>query len=269
MEAWQRRYDACQVAIERIGEIHREVECRRRRDHRQRPGRDVQVRQHAVPRRLLGRRGAGTCPRPLETLHESQIPGEWAYHGTEPEAYPVDGKLGLHLIKSLIRDGFDTSQLNSQPEGRSIGHSWTFFRHRVFKDDAVIPMVPVMVNSFFEPNNPTPARSYEIGKAVRRAVDCVRLRRAGHRLRVGRALALRRRRGARLGAARTRCATRTSTRCSALPEEKLVSGSAEIRNWIVGAGFFENEPMELIDYQPCYRTDAMTGCGMAFAEWRA
>src|SRR5215510_3038424 len=25
MEAWQRRYDACQVAIERIGEIHREV----------------------------------------------------------------------------------------------------------------------------------------------------------------------------------------------------------------------------------------------------
>ena len=59
MEAWQRRYDACQVAIERIGEIHREVERGRRRDHRQRPGRDVQVRQHAVPRRLLGRRGLG------------------------------------------------------------------------------------------------------------------------------------------------------------------------------------------------------------------
>jgi len=170
MEAWQRRYDACQVAIERIGEIHREVDA----DVAVIIGndQDEMFKFDNMPcLAVYWGDEVWDVPRPLETLHESQIPGEWAYHGTEPEAYPVDGKLGLHLVKSLIRDGFDTSQLNSQPEGRSIGHSWTFFRHRVFKDDAVIPMVPVMVNSFFEPNNPTPARSYEIGKAVRSPAD--------------------------------------------------------------------------------------------------
>ena len=159
MEVWQRRYDACQVAIDRIGEIHREVNA----DVAVIIGndQDEMFKFDNMPAiAVYWGDSIDDIPRPIETLHESQIPGEWAYHGTEPEAYPVDGKLGLHLVKSLIRDGFDTSQLNSQPEGRSIGHSWTFFRHRVFMDDAVIPMVPVLVNSVFEPNTPTPARSY-------------------------------------------------------------------------------------------------------------
>jgi OH-DDVA oxygenase len=49
-----------------------------------------------------------------------------------------------------------------------------------------------------------------------------------------------------------------------------LSGTSEIRNWIVVAGAMEDSEMEmkLVDYIPCYRTEAGTGCAMAFAEWQ-
>jgi len=53
-----------------------------------------------------------------------------------------------------------------------------------------------------------------------------------------------------------------------LPVEKLVFGTSEIRNWIVAAGAFEPMDMKLIDYVPCYRSEAGTGCAMGFAEWQ-
>jgi hypothetical protein len=52
-----------------------------------------------------------------------------------------------------------------------------------------------------------------------------------------------------------------------LPTAKLVYGTSEIRNWILVAGAVETLEMKLIDYVPCYRTEAGTGCAMAFAHW--
>ena len=54
---------------------------------------------------------------------------------------------------------------------------------------------------------------------------------------------------------------------SALPRERLNAGSSEIRNWISASGAAEHLEMELIDYVPCYRSPAGTGCGMGFATW--
>jgi predicted class III extradiol MEMO1 family dioxygenase len=54
--------------------------------------------------------------------------------------------------------------------------------------------------------------------------------------------------------------------CS-LPRGRLNSGTSEIRNWIAAAGAVEHLPMTLIDYVPCYRSPAGTGCAMAFAQW--
>jgi len=34
-----------------------------------------------------------------------------------------------------------------------------------------IPMVPVMINTFFPPNQPTPARCYALGRSLRKAID--------------------------------------------------------------------------------------------------
>jgi hypothetical protein len=266
MDVWQRRYDACQVAIDRLAAIHRDT----RPDVALIIGndQDEMFKFDNMPAlAVYWGDSVWDIPRPVETLHESQIPGEWAYHGTEPEELPTHAGLGEHLIRSLTGEEFDVAQLTEQPHGRSIGHSFTFFRHRIFKDDAIVPMVPVMINSFFEPNNPTPHRSYEFGRALRRAVDGF-----DSDLRIGvyisgglshfvidEALDM-----ALIDAMRDK----DTQGLLSLPVDKLVSGTAEVRNWMVGAGFFEREPMELIDYQPCYRTDAGTGCGMGFVQWQ-
>ncbi len=52
-----------------------------------------------------------------------------------------------------------------------------------------------------------------------------------------------------------------------LPVEKLVLGTSEIRNWKVAGGAMEPMDMKLIDYVPCYRSEAGTGCAMGFAQW--
>ena len=49
----------------------------------------------------------------------------------------------------------------------------------------------------------------------------------------------------------------------------LRSGTSEYRNWIVVAGALERAALKAhcVDYQPCYRSEAGTGCGMAFVVW--
>ena len=54
---------------------------------------------------------------------------------------------------------------------------------------------------------------------------------------------------------------------SMLPRERLNAGSSEIRNWISLSGAAEHLDMDLIDYVPCYRSPAGTGCAMGFATW--
>jgi hypothetical protein len=57
------------------------------------------------------------------------------------------------------------------------------------------------------------------------------------------------------------------TLLTSIPNERLMSGTSEIRNWIVTAGATEHLEMKLIDYAPCYRSAAGTGVGMGFAAW--
>ena len=51
---------------------------------------------------------------------------------------------------------------------------------------------------------------------------------------------------------------------AAIPPAKLNSGNSEIRNWIVVAGAAAGLKTAWQAYEPLYRTPAGTGCGMAF-----
>jgi 3-O-methylgallate 3,4-dioxygenase len=53
------------------------------------------------------------------------------------------------------------------------------------------------------------------------------------------------------------------------PNNMFRSGTSETKNWIVTAGILSQTEfaMELLDYVPCYRSDAGTGNAMAFATW--
>jgi 3-O-methylgallate 3,4-dioxygenase len=54
------------------------------------------------------------------------------------------------------------------------------------------------------------------------------------------------------------------------PDVHFRSGTSETKNWLVVAGMLAetNLDMELLDYVPCYRSEAGTGSGMAFATWQ-
>jgi 3-O-methylgallate 3,4-dioxygenase len=47
------------------------------------------------------------------------------------------------------------------------------------------------------------------------------------------------------------------------------AGTSEIKNWIILAGAMAGDglQMNMVDYVPCYRTEAGNGCAMGFAEW--
>ena len=53
------------------------------------------------------------------------------------------------------------------------------------------------------------------------------------------------------------------------PDERFRSGTSEIKNWIALAGAMSGTGlrMDLVDYVPCYRTEAGNGTAMGFAEW--
>ena len=49
----------------------------------------------------------------------------------------------------------------------------------------------------------------------------------------------------------------------------FTGNTAEIKSWLplVAAMQAQGRRMQLVDYVPCYRTEAGTGQGMAFAYW--
>ncbi len=183
---------------------------------------------------------------------------------------PTDGALGRHLIEHLVESEFDIGRSNhlDPKRGRSeggIGHAFGFVYHRLM-GDRVIPTVPIMVNTYYPPNQPTPKRCYDVGRAIRGAIDAWPV-------------------DARVGIlasgglshfvvdeeldtmAREGIKSRDVAKLARLPRERMNSGSSEIRNWIVATGATEHLEMKWSTYVPCYRSPAGTGCAMAFAEW--
>jgi hypothetical protein len=130
----------------------------------------------------------------------------------------------------------------------------------------IYPIIPVNINTYYPPNQITPQRAYAVGRAIREAVESwpedlrvVIMATGGLSHFVvdetfDRAFLDLMAKGGVEGHA-------------ALPLEKLQSGNSEFRCWSALAGAVEGKAMTLIDYVPCYRSPAGTGCAMAFAYW--
>ena len=196
---------------------------------------------------------------------------EWArratarwYEEKEPRDYPVDASLARHLIDALIDREFDIAASAATPKGEGEGHAIGFVHKRIMKE--IVPIVPVCINTYYPPNQPTPRRCYKLGQAIRAAVESYpgdkRVGIVGSgglsHFVVDEALDrgfidMMRRKDA--GA------------IQAPPREKLNSGSSEIRNWICVAGAVEHLSLEWSLYEPGYRTPAGTGTGLGFAFW--
>lgn len=191
---------------------------------------------------------------------------EAAYPREEDRTLPCDPALARHLIQEIISRGFDPAASNKLMAETGLGHAFTFVANHVMPEDGV-PIVPVMVNAFFPPNRPLPARCYALGKALAQAIRSappdkrVAVIASGglsHFIideEIDRMLL-------------DGILSKNPEKLSGLPVERLLTlGTGEGLNWIVAAGAAEQLRPDLIDYVPCYRTPAGTGCAMAFMQW--
>ena len=203
-------------------------------------------------------------PRQHRT-HPSIEAAAWANHGLTRHTYECVPALGEHLIRQSIADGFDVAQLTRQPENRGIGHAFNFVHTRLLKDTPV-PMVPITLNTYYPPNQPTPARCLAFGKTLKRAIETwdedarVAVVASGGLSHFAIDEQLDRR-------VIDALAERDDESLATIPTDLLESGSSEIRNWITVAGAVDHLQMELLDYVPIHRTPAGTGTGMTFARW--
>lgn len=208
-------------------------------------------------------------------IRDRSVFGSTAWHELEqqafsdtPRTYPAAAELAQHLIHWLRWHGVDIAVSHQLREEFGIGHAFAHLYRRLLPDGLSIPVVPVMINAFYPPNQPTPARCWEVGEAVAEAIAAwptparVAVVASGglSHFRIDEALdrtvleALR---------------TRDRDQLTRIPEEQLVLGTSEVRCWIAaGAALPAHLRMELLAYEPCYRSLAGTGCGMAFAVWR-
>jgi 3-O-methylgallate 3,4-dioxygenase len=187
------------------------------------------------------------------------------YEERETRHYPVDAGLANHLIGALIDREFDVASANALPEGEGEGHAFGFVHQRILKD-GTIPVVPVFLNTYYPPNQPSPRRCYKLGQAIREAVESYpQKQRIGvvasgglSHFTIDEALD-----GEIIRALREKDADALQN----VPREQLNSGSSEIRNWICAAGALEHLALSWVDYYPGYRTPAGTGTGLCFASW--
>ncbi|OLT18866.1 hypothetical protein BJF78_11805 [Pseudonocardia sp. CNS-139] len=182
-------------------------------------------------------------------------------------------ELALHLIRETSTAGFDPGASRALPAGKygdhGIPHGWGFVLQQVLGGTADIPVVPVFVNTFWEPNPPGAARCHDFGTALGAAIATF-----PDDLSVGVVASGglshfvidedldRRFLDALLDG--------DGTYLRSLPADLLRSGSSEMRNWIVVGAAAAGTGLRprVVDYVPCYRSEAGTGCAMGFVAWQ-
>ena len=179
---------------------------------------------------------------------------------------PCHGKMAVHFIENLIEREFDVAAVSATPPDQTEGHAYSFV-HRWYLKGAVIPIVPIFLNTYNWPNPPTPKRCVKFGKALRELIASypedlkVGIMASGglshfiveEKMDRDIMAALRRKDIDFLGN---------------LDARKLKAGSSEIRNWIVVASAASDLDVSWESYTPAYRTMAGTGTGLGFAAWR-
>jgi hypothetical protein len=226
-------------------------------------------------------------PRPIrDNMTEAQKMSSRAY-GTEEREYPVDSKLGLHIIESLLEQDFDPShsQYMRETYGGKIGpatwyldmersttprpfglpHAFGFPIARWWNGKTPA-IVPITINTCYPPNWISPRRAYALGRAVRKAIEDwdsdarVAIATSGglSHFVVDEELDRLALKGME---------TADAGILTGLPRHRLQSATTETLNWVAAAGAMEGTRMETITYEPGYRTNAGTGCGCAVGHW--
>ena len=198
-----------------------------------------------------------------------------AWRGPVTKGYAMDAAhvfpghvgLGEALIRGLIARDVDvgSARVVPHPEVNGFGHAYGFVAERLFRGRD-IPMVPVLLNTYFPPNTPLPGRCYDIGRKLAAAIEeypedlkvCVIASGGLSHFVTDATLD-----GTVLDALKQD----DREAIAAIPECALLSGSSEIRNWLMLGGAVSGLSLSWCEYHPIYRTPAGTGVGLGFAAW--
>lgn len=202
-------------------------------------------------------------------IHEAEA----GHNPPEYTEYPGHPDLGRLIIEEATKEGFDVTKMTKLPRhanhwSAGVGHAFGYVYRQVMRDN-VVPNVPIITNTFFPPNQPTAKRCYDFGKMVGRAIKSW-----DSDLKV-----------AVFGSGgmshfvideeldqlfMDAISKRDYETLINLDERYFQTGTSELKNWISAAGvLFDTELSgDVVDYVPCYRSEAGTGTANGFVYWR-
>lgn len=273
-EERRRRFDACQVAIERLAQVWVEAKP------------DVAVIFGNDQQELFGNSlmpaffvyaGEGIENGPVSEERKAKMEPSIAValDGHKPKqrvVYPGLPELAKIVIARLMDGEFDVSVSDKLPTGprgsADMPHAFGFVYERIMKGK-VVPNLPLFTNTFYPPNQPSAKRCYRFGEAVAEAIDSwdsdlrVAVFGSGGLSHFAINEGLDREVLAALQSGDQRMLT-------ALPHELMQEGTSEIKNWVPLAAAMAQTKLAstFVDYVPCYRSEAGTGHGMAFMYWQ-
>ncbi len=198
---------------------------------------------------------------------EADAGRKFHYLGEQPldqvKRYAMHADLGLELIEELMAAGFDPSWSRENRYEAGLGHAFGRALYYLMPEPNR-PVVPVMINTFYPPV-PSAARCFDFGKAlgdILRKSDLagtvVVIASGGlSHTKIDEALD---------GAFISALESYDTDYFRAMPDDSIVHGTSELRNWIATAAV-AGTGATMLDYVPCYRDENGVGCAMGFAYW--
>jgi len=274
-QAREAHYAACQQAIERVGELW----ARLRPDVCVIFGNDQrELMLPACQPAFTVYHGDTFWNGPLDAKRAQRLPpgiaeSEWANRPASRTEYRGLPSLAARLIEAGLDAGWDLAASNAWPEHPAdhhhVGtpHAFAFILRRVMLD-AAVPTLPIITNTFFPPNQPRPWRCFALGRLVHRVLsewdEDLRVAVVGsggmsH-------FVINEQFDADLIAA---IQNRDAGWLEGIEPNLMQDGTSELLNWVAAAGcLFETDLRgDLIDYVPCYRSEAGTGTAQGFLAW--
>lgn len=195
---------------------------------------------------------------------EASLPGYIPPGGADYAGCP---ELALEIIQQAMADEYDVAALASMPRPET-PHAWGFIYRRIMRDKPC-PSVMVTINTFFPPNQPSARRCYGLGSSLLKAI-----RGWDSDMRVALIAS-----GGLTHFVIDETVDRTFLESIerrdfepvfAMGEETFRDGTSEMKNWIPVASAMAELGLEphILDYVPCYRSEAGTGNAMGFVYWR-
>ena len=204
---------------------------------------------------------------------ENGPPQRSVYAPDKAVTHAVQQGLAQHLISSFENDGFDMMELIKWPPNTwmqnkpIVPHAYGFLYHQIMADDPP-PSVPVFMNTFYAPTQPSMARSLQFGKSLYDAIQAWDSDKTVALIASG-------------GMSHFVCDEQLDQKLLGyfrnydfdglinLNPMSYQSGNSEVKLYapVLWAMKQLGAEMQLADYVPCYRTEAGTGEGCAFMYW--